>query len=93
MTDTRDAFERHFQLSQRQAKRDNSGEYIDEFVRARWEGWQAAMAVKLPEIDGIPKEAMQAANALLFDMIGKPEWDLPCAAKHIMAYADKQECA
>lgn len=42
MTDTRAAFEAHFQLSQRQAKKDNAGEYIDEFVRAKWEGWQAA---------------------------------------------------
>jgi hypothetical protein len=44
MTDTRAAFEAHFQLSQRQAKRDNSVGYVDEFVRARWEGWQAAKA-------------------------------------------------
>jgi len=40
---------------------------------------------------GQAKEALQAANALLFDMIGKPEWDLPCAAKHLMSYAAHTE--
>lgn len=45
--DTRTAFESHFKLSSRQAKRDNAGEYIDEKVRDKWEGWQAAM----PKLD------------------------------------------
>jgi hypothetical protein len=48
MTDTRAAFEAHFQLSSRQAKKDNAGEYIDQFVRARWEGWQAAINMFTP---------------------------------------------
>lgn len=47
----------------------------------------APAAPAVPEIDSIPQEALRAANALLMDMIGKPEWDLPCAAKHIMRYA------
>lgn len=60
MTDTRSAFERHFQLSQRQAKKDNAGEYIDEKVRDKWEGWQAAKAPN----DGITLErAFKAAHA------------------------------
>lgn len=30
----------------------------------------------------------RAANALLFDMIGKSEWDLNCAAEHLKKFAD-----
>jgi hypothetical protein len=52
-TDPRAAFEAHFQLSQRQAKRDNAGEYIHEYVRARWEGWQAAMAQQTTRAVGV----------------------------------------
>lgn len=48
VNDNRATFEAHFQLSQRQAKRDNSGSYIDEKVRDKWEGWQAAMAGTVP---------------------------------------------
>ena len=40
-----------------------------------------------PVSSDIPKKALEAANSLLCDMIGKREWDVPCAAKHIMAYA------
>lgn len=35
----------------------------------------------------VPSKAMQCANALLADMIGKREWDVPCAAQHMMAFA------
>jgi hypothetical protein len=46
---------------------------------------------RLPEgikpVDGIPATAMQAANALLCDLIGHREWDVPNTAKHMMAFA------
>lgn len=60
MTDSRSAFEANFQLSSRQAKRDNAGEYIDEFVRAKWEGWQAARG--LMEKDTARLDWLEAMN-------------------------------
>lgn len=45
MTDTREQFEAHFDLTERQLKRDNYGDYTDPYVQHRWVGWQRAMAV------------------------------------------------
>lgn len=41
MTDTRDGFEAHFQLCDRQRKQYKDGGYVDSFIQMRWEGWQA----------------------------------------------------
>lgn len=60
MTDTRAAFESHFQLSQRQAKKDNSGEYINPETKARWEGWQVP-ASRIAELERCLLQ-MQNAN-------------------------------
>jgi hypothetical protein len=38
-------------------------------------------------IAGIPNAALRAANALLADMIRDRQWDVPCAALHLMKYA------
>ena len=38
---------------------------------------------------GIPAQALRAANAVMFDLINKREWDVPCTAEHIRAYASK----
>jgi hypothetical protein len=65
MTDTRAQFEAHFQLSSRQAKKDNAGCYIDEKVRDKWEGWQAAMAA-------VEKDASQRDSALCIGEIVRP---------------------
>ena len=36
---------------------------------------------------GIPAQALRAANAIMFDVIGERNWDVPCTAKHLLAFA------
>lgn len=63
MTDqSREQFEAHFALSQRQAKRDNAGDYIDEKVRDKWEGWQAG---RTSVYEALASEAQANGNDVL----------------------------
>jgi len=41
----------------------------------------------------LPKEALKAAEALVADLNGKADWDIPCAAKHLAEYAKLPEFA
>ena len=36
-----------------------------------------------------PAQALRTANAMMCDMIGKREWDVPCAAQYIIAFVEK----
>ena len=35
---------------------------------------------------GIPAQALRTANAIMFDVIGKREWDVPCTAQHLLTF-------
>ena len=35
---------------------------------------------------GIPAQALRAANSIMCDVNGKREWDVPCVAKHLIAF-------
>lgn len=38
---------------------------------------------------GLPAQALRTANAIMFDVIGKREWDVPCTAQHIISFLAK----
>ena len=38
---------------------------------------------------GVPAQALRVANAIMCDVIGKREWDVPCTAQHVLSFAKK----
>lgn len=41
------------------------------------------------QIAEIAAQALRAANAIMFDVIGERKWDVPCTAQHVLTYAKK----
>ena len=38
---------------------------------------------------GVPAQALRVANAIMCDVIGKREWDVPCTAQHVLLFSKK----